>query len=122
MTKGSNILRIVKEDILRLLSERRRKVSLNVIKEEIRVFFSFVPEAIEELEKEGLTQSQQGFFELTEKGEKKANGILDKHLVCENYFKKFTCPSGPPTRRCKPARSGDLAGTEKLFCFSRICS
>jgi len=88
MTKGSNILRIVKEDILRLLSERKRKVSLNILKEEIRVSFSFISEAIEELEKEGMIQSQQGFFELTEKGTGKAKDILRKHLVFENYFKR----------------------------------
>lgn len=88
MTKGSNILRMVKEDILRLLGERKRKVSLYVIKDEIRVSFSFISEAIEELEKEGMIYSQQGFFELTEKGTKKAKDILRKHLVFENYFKR----------------------------------
>jgi len=36
MTKKSNILKIVKEDILRILSERKRKISLDIIKEETK--------------------------------------------------------------------------------------
>ncbi len=87
MTKESSLLRIIKEDILRVLSERR-KVSLNIIKQEIKVSFSFISEAIEELEKEGLIHSRQDFFELTEKGTGKAKDILRKHLVFENYFKR----------------------------------
>ena len=62
MTKESGILKIVKEDILRILAERKGKVSLDIIKEEINVFYSFISEAIKKLEKEGLIQSQQGFL------------------------------------------------------------
>jgi len=46
MNKKSNIIKIVKEDILRII-----KVSL-----------SFICEAIEELEREGLIKSQQIFL------------------------------------------------------------
>jgi len=88
MTKKSNILKVVKEDILRILSERKGKVSLDIIKEEIKVSYSFVSEAIEELEREELIQSRQVFFTLTEGGEEKARDILKKHLVFEDYFKK----------------------------------
>ena len=88
MTKKSNIIKIVKEDILRILSERKRKVSLDIIKEEIKVSYSFVSEAIEELKKRGLIQSQQSFFRLTEKSKENAKDILKKHLVFEDYFKK----------------------------------
>ncbi len=88
MTKKSNILKIVKEDILRILSERKGKVSLDIIKEEIKVSYSFVSEAIEELKKRGLIQSQQSFFRLTDNGEENAKDILKKHLVFEDYFKK----------------------------------
>jgi len=88
MTKESSILRIVKEDILRILSERKRKISLDIIKEEIKVSLSFIYEAIEELEREGLIQSQRIFFTLTEEGKEKARDILRKHLIFENYFKK----------------------------------
>jgi len=88
MTKKSNIIKIVKEDILRILSERKGKVSLDIIKEEIKVSYSFVSEAIEELKKRGLIQSQQSFFRLTEKSKENAKDILKKHLVFEDYFKK----------------------------------
>ena len=88
MTKEFSILRIVKEDILRILGEERSRVSLEILKEEIKVSLSFIYEAIEELEREGLIQSQRIFFTLTEEGEEKARDILKKHLVFENYFKK----------------------------------
>jgi len=88
MNKKSNIIKVVKEDILRILGERERKVSLDIIKEEIKVSYSFVSEAIEELKKRELIQSQQSFFRLTEKGEENAKDILRKHLIFENYFKK----------------------------------
>ncbi len=88
MTKEFSILRIVKEDILRILGEERSRVSLEIFKEEIKVSLSFIYEAIEELEREGLIQSQQSFFILTDKGEENAKEILKKHLVFEDYFKK----------------------------------
>lgn len=88
MNKEFGIIKIVKEDILRILSERKRKISLDIIKEEIKVSYSFIFEAIEELKKEGLIKSQQSFFTLTEEGEEKARDILKKHLVFEDYFKK----------------------------------
>lgn len=88
MTKKSSILKIVKEDILRILGEEKRRVSLDIIKEEIKVSYSFVSEAIEELKRERLIKSQQIFFILTEEGEEKARDILKKHLIFEDYFKK----------------------------------
>jgi len=88
MNKEFVIIKIVKEDILRILGEQRRRVSLEILKEEIKVSLSFIYEAIEELEREGLIKSQQIFFTLTEEGEENAKEILEKHLVFENYFKK----------------------------------
>ena len=88
MIKESDILEIVKEDILRILGERKKKVSLETITNEINVFSSFVSRVINELEKEELIQSQQAFFKLTEKGKEKAKSVLRKHLVLENYFKE----------------------------------
>ena len=61
---------------------------MEILKEEIKVSLSFIYEAIEELEREGLIQSQRIFFTLTEEGEEKARDILKKHLVFEDYFKK----------------------------------
>ena len=88
MTKESSVLKIIKGDILRILGERKGKVLLDIIKEEIKASYSYISEAIEELEKEDLIQSQQGFLQLTEKGKEKAEEILRKHLVVENYFKR----------------------------------
>ena len=88
MIKESDILEIVKEDILRILGERNEKVSLETIKDEIKIHPSFVSRAINELEKEELIQSQQAFFKLTDKGKEKAKSVLRKYLVIENYFKE----------------------------------
>jgi len=88
MNKEFGIIKIVKEDILRILGEERSRVSSEILKEEIKVSLSFIYEAIEELEREGLIQSQRIFFTLTEEGEEKARDILKKHLVFEDYFKK----------------------------------
>jgi len=88
MTEKISILRIVKEDVLRILGEERRKISLEILKKEIKVSLSFIYDAIEELKREGLIQSQQSFFRLTEKGQENAKDILKKYLIFENYFKK----------------------------------
>jgi Mn-dependent DtxR family transcriptional regulator len=83
----SDILTIVKEDILRTLGEKK-KVSLEIIKDEIKVSPSFISRVINELEKEELVRSQQSIFELTEKGKKRGKDVLKRHLVLEHYFKK----------------------------------
>jgi Mn-dependent DtxR family transcriptional regulator len=88
MTAESSILRIVKEDILRTLGEKKGKGSLNIIKRDVKVYFSFISKAIEYLEKEGFIRSEKGFYKLTEKGGRKAKDILRKHFVFENYFKR----------------------------------
>jgi len=62
MNKKSNIIKIVKEDILRILGEEKRRISLEILKEEIKVSLSFINEAIEELEREGLIKSRQIFL------------------------------------------------------------
>lgn len=83
----SDTLTIVKEDILRILGEKKR-VSLEIIKDEIKVSTSSILLAINELKKEEFVKSQQSFFELTEKGKERAKDVLRKHLVLENYFKE----------------------------------
>ena len=88
MLKETKVTKIVKEDILRIIGERKRKVSLAVMEKEIKTSPSFISKAIEELEKEQLIQSKGVFFELTRKGQKEAKDILDKHFVCENYFRR----------------------------------
>ncbi len=88
MTEESDILRIVEEDILRILGEEKSKrVSLESIKSEIKVAYLFISNAIKELEREGLVQSQGDFIVLTKEGAGKAENIVKRHLVLENYFK-----------------------------------
>lgn len=88
MTREASVLRIVKEDVLRILSEEKRGISLEDFKEEIKVSLSFISKALEELERKNLIQSRRGFFILTEEGERESRGILRKHLIFEDYFKK----------------------------------
>ena len=86
MTEESDILRIVEEDILRILGEEKSKrVSLERIKSEIKVAYLFISNAIKELEREGLLQSQGDFIVLTKEGVGKAENIVKRHLVLENY-------------------------------------
>ena len=89
MTKESDILKIVKEDILRILGEEEsKKTSLESIELEIKVSNLFLFKAVEELEKEDLIESKGDFISLTKEGEQKAKNIIKKHLVLESYFKK----------------------------------
>ncbi len=81
-------LKIIKEDILRIISEKGGKGTLDGIKEEIKTSNFFVSEAVKELERDKLIRPQQNFFELTGKGEKKARDILRKHSTIETYFGK----------------------------------
>ncbi len=88
MLKGSDILKIVKEDILRTLSERKKKVSLESIKAEIRVSYPFLSKAIKDLEEENLIWVEKKIVRLTKNGRDEAKDILRKHLVLEKYFKE----------------------------------
>ena len=89
MTEESNILKIVEEDVLRILGEEEsEKVSLESIKSEIKVSNLFLFNAIKELERENLIRSQEDFVLLTKRGRVSAKNIVKKHLVLEDYFKK----------------------------------
>jgi Mn-dependent DtxR family transcriptional regulator len=88
-TKEPDILKIVKEDVLRILCERRKKTSLEIIKNEIKVAHVLISEALEELERDGLIAIQENFILLTGLGKKSAKKILEKHFVLENYFEKI---------------------------------
>jgi len=88
MTKESDILKIVKEDILRCLGEEKTGISLESIRAEINVSNIFISKAVEELEKGSLIKLCNNFISLTKKGKKNAKDIVKKHLVIENYFKE----------------------------------
>jgi len=88
MVKESDLFRIVKEDILRILGERKEKVSLKYIKAEIKVSNSFISRAIESLEEEDLIYIEKEFIRLTKNGQEKGKDIAQKHLILENFFKE----------------------------------
>jgi len=88
MIKESDVSKIVKEDILRILGERKKKVSLKTLREKIKVSHSFMFKAIESLEEEGLVFVEEEFIGLTKNGWDEAKDIVKKHLVLENYFKE----------------------------------
>ena len=88
MAKEPDILKLVKEDVLRILCERRKGSSLEIMKEEIKVAHPLIFEALEELEKDALIAIQEDFVLLTELGKENAKSILKKHSVLEDYFRK----------------------------------
>jgi len=88
MTKESDILKIVKENILRILGERKGELSLQSIKAEVKVSPSFVSKAIKALEEKNLIQVVEKIVKLTKNGQNEAKDIVKKHLLLENYFKK----------------------------------
>lgn len=94
MEKESDVLRIVKEDILEVLKEKNGKVSLLLIEPEIKVSRSFISKAIRELEKEDLIRIKKNLICLTKEGVKKAENIIKKHLILENYFRKIRSKKG----------------------------
>ena len=82
-----DILKIVKEDILRILAEEKR-ISLDSIKTKVKVSSSYIFKALEELKRKKLIEIEGNFIKLTGIGQKEAKNILRKHLILENYFKK----------------------------------
>jgi len=85
---ASEVLEIVEEDILRIMGENPKKLSLEFLKSNIKVSNSFFQEAIKELEKKKLIHLKSNFSELTKDGKLKAKDIIEKHLIVEDYFKK----------------------------------
>lgn len=86
--KESDVSKIVGEDILRILGERNKKVSLRYIRTKIKVSHPFLSKAIESLEEAGLISVEKESIRLTKKGRDEAEDIIQKHLVLENYFRE----------------------------------
>jgi len=84
--KELDVIKIVKEDVLRILCERSKKTLLEVIRDEIKVAHLIISKAIEELESDDLVAIQEDLISLTEVGQETAKKILRKHSVLENYF------------------------------------
>lgn len=67
--KENYVLKMVKEDVLRVMGERKEKVSLEVIKAKIRVSHSFISRTIRSLKEEKLIRVENKFIRLTKKGQ-----------------------------------------------------
>jgi len=67
--KETDVLKMVKEDVLRIMGERKEKVSLEVIKAKIRVSHSFISRTIRSLKEEKLIRVENKFIRLTKKGQ-----------------------------------------------------
>ena len=87
----------MKEDVLRILCEKNKKISLEFLKNEINVAQLILSEALKELQKKDLITIQENSISLTEMGRESAKTILEKHLVLENYFKKTESKIEPHT-------------------------
>jgi len=94
MTKESDILKIVKEDILEVVGRKNKRTPLKFMKLEVTVSHSFVSKAIKELEEEGLIKISsekrpwKEYIQLTKEGQVRANAIIKKHSILEKYFFK----------------------------------
>lgn len=89
MAQEIDILKIVKEDILRIIYEvKNRRISLRSIELEINVSNTFISKAVSELESENLISLKGNFVKLREKGQEKAEDIAKRHFSTKNYFRK----------------------------------
>jgi len=88
MPRKLDVLRIVKEDILEALGRENKKVPFSFIEPEIKVSRSFIFEALRELKREGLVQSEGELVFLAREGKKRAEDFIKRHSILENYFKK----------------------------------
>jgi len=89
MAQEIDVLKIVKEDILRITGEaKNRKISLRSMELEINVSNTFMSKAVSELENENLINLKGNFVELTENGLSQAEDIAKRHFSIENYFRK----------------------------------
>ena len=85
----THVSKIVKEDILRILCEKNRKTSIEILEGEIKVTHSIISEALETLERNGLIAIQENLISLTELGQENAKDISDKHFMLEDYLEKI---------------------------------
>jgi Mn-dependent DtxR family transcriptional regulator len=94
MSEEPDILEIVKEDILKVVGRKNKKIPLKSIELETAVSSSIVSEAIKELKEEGLIEissekeTGEEYIQLTKEGRVKSNVIIKKHDILEEYFKE----------------------------------
>ena len=89
MSQGADVLKIVKEDILRIIDEaENKKISLKFIKAKVGISEVFISKAFSKLKKENLIKFTEDFIELTENGQSKANSITKRHLILEEIKRR----------------------------------
>lgn len=89
MREEHDILKIVKEDILRILGEEKGNiVLLKSIKPEIKASELFILKAVKELKRKGLIQFKGNIISLTKEGLNNAKEIVRTHLIIEKYLKE----------------------------------
>ncbi len=89
MSEESDVLKIVREDILRILGEQKaEKIFLESIKSKINAADQFIFRAAKELERRNLIKHNDNFISLTKKGKENAKDIVKRHLVLKDYFKR----------------------------------
>ncbi len=86
MTNNSKNLRIIKEDVLRILGEKGNQTSLEVLTSKLEVSFSLLQKAIKELGERELTNQAGNHVKLTAKGGTIAEIICRKHNIIESYW------------------------------------
>lgn len=86
--KEGGILRIVREDILRILAERDKSISLELIQDTLKVSNSFIKKAMDELKEENLIEFKNSSILLKDEGKIIAGEIIKRHLIIEDYFKE----------------------------------
>lgn len=90
MSQSADVLRIVEEDILRIIDEAENKrILLKSIETKVGISDSFVFKAVSDLRKKNLIKFIGNFVELTKNGQSRANSITKRYLTIENYFKRI---------------------------------
>ena len=87
MSGEKDILKMIKEDILRILVEKNGKVTSENLREEISSDES-LEQPLKELERDGFIKTKKEMINVTNTGREKGKSILEKRLLLESYFKK----------------------------------
>jgi len=88
VTKEPDVSKIVREDVLRILGERRGTVSLKFVESRVQVSSSFITETVRDLSEKSLVEVKDEYIKLTDKGRIEAEDIVKRHLVLENFFRE----------------------------------
>ena len=87
MSGEKDILKMIKEDILRILVEKNGKATPENLREEVSSDES-LEQPLKELERDGFIKTKKDMIGVTKTGREKGKNILEKRLLLETYFKK----------------------------------